>query len=336
MRLNNNKDKLWLIFKGILMGAANKVPGVSGGIVAVVFGFYQEFISSMQKFNRKGFTLLFSGKLSSFFKHVNGVFLTLLFSGMIISYFSVSKILDFLIARYEVYIWSLFFGMIIGSIIYIYTNIRKIDNSIYLCCILGIFVGFTISILSPGTENKNIWFVFFCGVVSISGMTLPGFSGSFILMLLGNYVLLLVDSVNVLFDVLVSLFSLNISVISDPYNSKMLKILSVFTIGSLIGLIILSHILNFLLKKFEDKLMATIMGFIIGSLSVVWPWKEAVDKVNISGNYILDSNGNRQIENYVRYFPELNFENFCAVCLIILGVAIVLIIKKYEKGAIIK
>ena len=113
MRLNNNKDKLLLIFKGILMGAANKVPGVSGGIVAVVFGFYQEFISSMQKFNRKGFTLLFSGKLSSFFKHVNGVFLSLLFTGMIISYFSVSKILDFLIARYEVYIWSLFFGMII-------------------------------------------------------------------------------------------------------------------------------------------------------------------------------------------------------------------------------
>ena len=82
--------------------------------------------------------------------------------------------------------------------------------------------------------------------------------------------------------------------------------------------------------------MATIMGFIIGSLSVVWPWKEAVDKVNISGNYILDSNGNRQIENYIRFLPEFNFENFFAVCLIILGVAIVLIIKKYEKGAIIK
>ena len=82
--------------------------------------------------------------------------------------------------------------------------------------------------------------------------------------------------------------------------------------------------------------MATIMGFIIGSLSVVWPWKEAVDKVNISGNYILDSNGNRQIENYIRFLPEFNFENFFAVCLIILGVAIVLIIKKYEKGAKIK
>ena len=109
------KDKILLVLKGLAMGTANKVPGVSGGIVAFVAGFYEEFIYSLQRFNRKGFKLLFSGHFNSFYNHVNGRFLSLLFLGMIISYFSISKLLDYLIIHYELYVWSVFFGMIIGS-----------------------------------------------------------------------------------------------------------------------------------------------------------------------------------------------------------------------------
>ena len=192
------KDSLFLVIKGLGMGAANKVPGVSGGVVAFVAGFYEEFIYSLQKFNAKAFALLINGRFKSFFQYINGKFLGYLFFGMIVSYFSVSKILDYLIVHYELFIWSVFFGMIIGSIYYISKDLEQWNSQTYVGLAFGIVVGIGISFLDPATENDNLWFVFFCGIISVSGMTLPGFSGSFILILLGNYVLLLVDSVNAL------------------------------------------------------------------------------------------------------------------------------------------
>ena len=158
------------------MGTANKVPGVSGGIVAFVSGFYEEFIYSLQKFNRKGLMLLFTGRFSVFFNYVNGRFLSLLFLGMIISYFSISKALDFLIVQYELYVWSVFFGMIIGSVIYIYKDFKSWNKATIFITFTGICLGLGISFLDPATENDNLLFVFFCGMISITGMTLPGFS----------------------------------------------------------------------------------------------------------------------------------------------------------------
>ena len=193
-------DKLFLVIKGLGMGAANKVPGVSGGVVAFVAGFYEEFIYSLQKVNRKAFKLLINGRFKSFYYYINGRFLKLLFFGMIISYFSISKLIDYFLKHHELYIWSLFFGMIVGSIYYINKDFKAWNNKTIFALIIGILLGMSISFLDPAKENDNLWFVFFCGIISVSGMTLPGFSGSFILILLGNYVLLLVDSVNALFD----------------------------------------------------------------------------------------------------------------------------------------
>lgn len=190
-------DKIFLILKGLGMGAANKVPGVSGGVVAFVAGFYEEFIYSLQKINGKAFKLLINGRYKSFFNYINSRFLGLLFLGMIISYFSVSKVLDYLIEHYELYVWSVFFGMIIGSIYYINKDFKEWNYKTSTSLVIGIILGLSISFLNPAKENDNLWFVFFCGIISVSGMTLPGFSGSFILILLGNYVLLLVDSVNI-------------------------------------------------------------------------------------------------------------------------------------------
>ena len=328
------KGKFNLILKGIAMGAANKVPGVSGGIVAVVLGFYEEFIESLKKFDRIGFSLLVSGRLISFFKHINGRFLSLLLTGMIVSFFSVSKILDFLIVNYELYVWSLFFGMIIGSVIYIFNDFEKWKWKSILWTVIGIVVGGSLNFLSPLSQNDNLWFVFLCGIVSIVGMTLPGFSGSFILMLLGNYVLLLVDAVNTLFDTLVNIFSGNFLFVSDPYISKMLKILVVFTIGSVVGLVVLSHILNFVLKHYKNTTMALIMGFVTGSLGVVWPWKTAIFKINAMDQYILNSNGENRIVNYQRYMPEYSVDTLFASLLIIFGIALVLGLQwraKYKK-----
>ena len=164
MSLKSNQDHIHpfsLILKGVLMGAANKVPGVSGGIVAFVMGFYEEFINSLQKFNLKAIKLFFNGRFKSFCRYVNGRFLTLLFSGMIISYFSISKLLDYLIERHELYVWSVFFGMIVGSILYIYKDFKSWNTKTIVFAFVGIAMGLSISFLNPATQNDHLWFVCF-------------------------------------------------------------------------------------------------------------------------------------------------------------------------------
>ncbi|NRD23902.1 DUF368 domain-containing protein [Winogradskyella litoriviva] len=325
------KDRIFLVIKGLAMGAANKVPGVSGGVVAFVAGFYQEFIYSLQRVNKKAFKLLFNGRFKSFYRYINGKFLSLLFLGMIVSYFSVSKILDYLIVHYELYVWSTFFGMILGSIYYLSKDFKEWNRTTFTALILGAIAGISISFLDPATENDNLFFVFFCGIISVSGMTLPGFSGSFILIILGNYVLLLVDSVNALFDTMFDIFSGNFEFIHNEVRIRLLKVLAVFTIGSITGLVTFSHILNYILKHYKNITLATIMGFIIGSLGVVWPWKKTIYQENLDGSLILDSTGKQIIANYERFLPEFNSQTYIAIVYIALGILIVLGLEWYGK-----
>lgn len=325
------RDRIFLVIKGLGMGAANKVPGVSGGVVAFVAGFYEEFIYSLQKINGKAVKLLFNGRFKSFFNYINGRFLCLLFLGMLISYFSVSKILDYFLIHHELYIWSLFFGMIIGSIYYINKDFKDWNYKTILALIIGIALGVSISFLDPAKENDNLLFVFFCGIISVSGMTLPGFSGSFILILLGNYVLLLVDSVNALSDTLTDVFIGNFNFINDPYRMKMLKILVVFTLGSFVGLITFSHVLSYILKHYKSVTTSTIIGFIIGSLGVVWPWKKTFYNTQADGTFLLDATGKKIIKNYERFIPQLSQETYLAIMFIIIGILIVLTLEWYEK-----
>jgi putative membrane protein len=322
-------DRFFLVIKGLGMGAANKVPGVSGGVVAFVAGFYEEFIYSLQKINSKAFKLLINGRFKSFYRYINGRFLALLFSGMIISYFSVSKILDYLIVNYELYVWSVFFGMIVGSIYYINKDFHSWNSKTILGLCIGIIIGLGISFLDPAKENDNLWFVFFCGIISVSGMTLPGLSGSFILILLGNYVLLLVDSVNALYDTFFNIIKGDFSFVSDPSRVKMLKVLGVFTLGSLTGLVTLSHILSYVLKHFKYITLSILMGFIIGSLGVVWPWKKTIYRTFENGSFILDSTGEKIVENYKRFLPEFSTETYIAIAYIIVGILIVLALEWY-------
>lgn len=314
------------------MGAANKVPGVSGGVVAFVGGFYEEFIYSLQKINKKAFKLLINGRFKSFYQYTNGQFLLLLILGMVVSYFSVSKILDYLIVHYELYVWSAFFGMIIGSIYYIAKDFGEWNRKYLAYLISGVIAGIALSSFEPVGENKNLIFVFICGIISVSGMTLPGLSGSFILMLLGNYVLLLVDSVNALYDTFADIFQGDFSWIYNDYRIDLLQILAVFTLGSLMGLITLSHALAYVLKHFKKATYAVIIGFIAGSLGVVWPWKEDSFALDASGNILLDNNGREIITGYQRYFPsEFGTETILAIIFIVFGILIVLSLDWYEK-----
>jgi uncharacterized membrane protein len=324
-------DSFFLVIKGLAMGAANKVPGVSGGVVAFVAGFYEEFIYSLQRVNKTALKLLLNGRFKSFYAYINGSFLGLLFLGMIVSYFSVSKILDYLIDHFELYIWSLFFGMILGSIYYIYKDFKDWNQRTFIALAIGTLVGLSISMLDPATENDNLMFVFFCGIISVSGMTLPGFSGSFILILLGNYVLLLVDSVNALYDTIFDVLSGDFEFIHNKSRLRNLKVLSVFTIGSVTGLVTFSHILNYILKKYKQITLATIIGFIVGSLGVVWPWKETIYKLNADGSFTTNSIGKKIIENYQRYMPELNEQTLIAIGYIGMGILVVLALEWYGK-----
>jgi uncharacterized membrane protein len=326
-------DRLFLVIKGLCMGAANKVPGVSGGIVAFVGGFYEEFIYSLQKINAKAFKLLFAGRFKSFYRYVNGSFLTLLIFGMLVSYFSVSKVLDYFLEEKELYVWSTFFGMILGSIYYIAKDFEHWTKRTVTAAIIGLTIGVAISFLSPAKENDNLLFIFLCGMISVSGMTLPGLSGSFILILLGNYVLLLVDSVNALYDTLAEIVQGDFSFVYNPIRLRTLKILVVFTLGSATGLVTLSHILSYVLKHFKHLSTAVILGFITGSLGVVWPWKKTIFKTDMDGRLYLDSNGKEIIVNYERFLPTLdNPETWWALFFVLFGISILLLLDWYGKN----
>jgi uncharacterized membrane protein len=326
-------DRFFLVIKGLCMGAANKVPGVSGGIVAFVGGFYEEFIYSLQKINGKAFKLIFGGRFKSFYRYVNGRFLSLLIFGMLVSYFSVSKLLDYFLEQKELFVWAAFFGMILGSIYYISKDFGHWNKKTIPAGIIGLIIGLSISFLSPAKENDNLIFIFFCGIISVSGMTLPGLSGSFILILLGNYVLLLVDSVNALYDTFAEIIKGDFSFIKNSARLATLKILAVFTFGSATGLVTLSHLLGYVLKHYKHITTAVIIGFISGSLGVVWPWKRTIFQADDNGNTLLDSNGKEIIVNYERYLPDFSLsETWWALFFVVVGICVLLVLDWYGKN----
>ncbi|TVZ57168.1 putative membrane protein [Lutibacter sp. Hel_I_33_5] len=329
--MRTSKDKIALFFKGLTMGAANKVPGVSGGTVAFVLGFYEELINSFRKINAKAFKLLFTGKFKQFLTYTNAGFLTLILTGSAFSYFSISLVLDYFLKNYELFVWSWFFGMILGSIYYIGKDFGEWNFKNIFSLLIGISIGIGISFLTPATENDALWFVFICGIIGVSGMTLPGLSGSFILILLGNYVLLLVDSVNALFSVITNLIAGNWAILQDPEKIRYLKVMGMFTAGSAFGLVTISHVLGYVLKRWKQIVTAVIIGFITGSLGIVWPWKKTIFKTK-NGDFLFDKNQHKIVENYERFIPNFStHETWIALLFILIGVAIILLIDFYDR-----
>ena len=313
----NFSNPIVILFNGILMGTANKIPGISGGLVALALGFYKDLIFSLKRFDNKALKKVLNLEFNKFYEYINGKFLIMIVLGIVISYFSSSKILEILLINYQLFVWSLFFGLVIGTVFHLKSLIKLKNFKNIFFIVIGALIGFAISLINPAQENDNLYFVFICGIVSVSGMILPGLSGSFILILMGNYVLLLVDSVNALYDTLNELIRGDFSNVNSPERINYLKVLSVFTFGSITGLISLSKILSYLLSNFNQICNSIIFGFIIGSLGVLWPWRS-----EFNSDY-----GNK----LVRYFPELNSETFYAILFIIIGMFTVIVLSKYEK-----
>ena len=290
-----------LFLKGIAMGVANVIPGVSGGTIALITGIYEELIDSLKSFDKKALKYILSFKINEFIDYTNLYFIIAVFGGSIFSVFSIANLFKFLFSNYPLYIWSFFFGLIIASILFVGKKINKWDKSSVIALAIGTTIALSFTNISPASENDNLFFVFFCGIIGISGMMLPGLSGSFILILLGNYELLLVKAVA----------DLNII------------ILTVFFLGSLFGLLSFSHLLSWLLKKYKDQTLAILTGFITGSLAIIWPWKEVEESIIIGDK--------EKIIDYQLLIPqELNQENIIAIILMMMGIAIVYAIEKFS------
>ncbi len=202
----NKVSSLEIFLHGIIMGSINKLPGISGGLYSLIIGFYSHLMQSIKSLNLKNFKILRYNGGKKFMKKINGNFLLFISFGMIMSYFSTSKILDYFLIKNELYVWSIFFGLIIGSVYILIKRIEKTDIKTILYLVFGLLFGIFISLSEPLYENRNLLFVFFCGFISICGITIPGLSGSFLLILLGNYKLLLVDSVNNFYNLISNLF----------------------------------------------------------------------------------------------------------------------------------
>jgi len=285
------KHYIILFIKGMAMGIANVIPGVSGGTIALITEIYEELINSLKSFDIKALKILLSFDISGFIKHTNLYFLLAVFGGSIASVFSIANLFKFLFLNYPILIWAFFFGLILASIYFVAKRINQWNLSTFLSLVIGTVIAISLSFLTPATENTNLFFVFLCGIIGISGMMLPGLSGSFILILMGNYELLMVIAVT----------DLNVT------------LLAVFFIGSAFGLMSFSHVLSWVFKHYKNATLALLTGFILGSLSIIWPWKAVAESIIF--------NGKEKIIAYRWHLPtEFNQETIIAILLIFIGI----------------
>jgi putative membrane protein len=190
------KEYLVLFLKGAGMGAANVVPGVSGGTIALITGIFQKLIESIKAFNLIALQLLLKGKFKALSKHINFDFLLAVFAGVTVSILSVARLFAYLFENYPIYIWSFFFGLILASIYFVGKTIKKWNISVIFSLIIGTLIAVAISLVKPASENSSLVYLIICGIVGACSMILPGLSGSFVLILMGNYQLVMIESVN--------------------------------------------------------------------------------------------------------------------------------------------
>jgi len=251
--MRRTKDYLILYLKGLSMGGADVIPGVSGGTIAFITGIYEELIKSLKSIDGVAIKLFLTFRIAEGWKHINGAFLITVLAGILTSLLSLAKLMTYLLANQPIAIWSFFFGLILVSSPLIMRDIKRWSMGSAIAFVLGIIIAYGITVLSPTETPTNLFFIFFCGALAICAMILPGISGAFILLLLGKYEYM----IN-------ALISLNLPVVL------------VFAAGCILGLIGFSHLLSWVLDRFRFPTLALLAGFMIGSLNKVWPWKEIV------------------------------------------------------------
>ena len=307
------------------MGAANVIPGVSGGTIALITNIYEDFVNALKSCNGTAIKLLMTGQFKEFSNHINLTFLAAILLGIVISIFSIAKIFEFLLEENPAQIWAFFFGLVLASVYFIGKSVTYWSWQNTLTLLIGTAIALAISFLNPApVENTNYLFIFICGVIGICGMILPGLSGSYILMLMGNYQLLMVTSINSLFDFLKAISTGDWDVLSThPEMSNHLIYFILFLIGSIIGIIAFSHFISWIFKRYHNATLALLTGFVFGSLSIIWPWKK-----ELFNSDLLDRNGEPMLIGYQRYLPEsLTSSDVWVIVCMLLGISTIVLIE---------
>jgi putative membrane protein len=297
------KDYFFLSLKGIAMGAADVVPGVSGGTIAFITGIYEELLNTINSVNLAALKKLKTEGLKSFWKHINGNFIVALFLGIGISIASLAKVITYLMTNHTVLLWSFFFGLIIASIYLVGKKVTQWGLTKIIGLSLGTGLAFYITLLPPMENPNALWYVFISGAIAICAMILPGISGSFILLLLGSYELVL-----------------------TAIKDLKLTIIIVFASGCIVGLLSFSKLLSWMFKKYHDLTIAILTGFLIGSLNKIWPWKTTIStRINSHGETVPFIQNNVLPTDFIGD-NQLVF----ALIMAFLGLALILVLEKFS------
>ncbi|MBW7465793.1 putative membrane protein [Pontibacter aydingkolensis] len=248
------KEYLLLFSKGVAMGAADVVPGVSGGTIAFITGIYEELLNSIRSVNGEAVKLLFKFKLLDLWKHINGNFLVVLISGILFSIALLARLVLFLLNDYPELLWSFFFGLIVASAVVVGKKISRWTLGVILAGLIGTALAYYITVATPTQTPESYWFIFVSGAIAICAMILPGISGSFLLVLLAKYEFIL-----------------------NAVKDLKADIILVFGLGCITGILSFSHVLNWMLKHYHNVTVALLTGFMVGSLNKVWPWKQTLE-----------------------------------------------------------
>lgn len=254
MENRNFLQYLWIVLKGIAMGAADVVPGVSGGTIAFISGIYEELISSINQVGPALTGTLRKEGIPAFWKAVNGNFLLALFCGIAISVVSLSRLISWLLAEHPVLLWSFFFGLVLASIFYVAREIRSRSAAVLLMGALGAVLAYGVISLPVSEQSGGLPYLFMSGALAICAMILPGISGAFILVLLGSY-----------------------KTVLDAVHEQNLPVLLATGLGAVFGLLSFARLLKWMFSRFKDATLALLTGFILGSLPKIWPWKEVLE-----------------------------------------------------------
>lgn len=299
------KSYIIYFLKGLAVGLANIIPGVSGGTIALITGIFERLINSIKSFGITSLTLLIKGKFKEFADKTDLYFLVSLFTGVIVAIVSLAKIFDYLFSQHPVYIWSFFFGLILASVYFVGKTIEKWKFNVVLSFIIGTVVAVAFTFLTPASQNNSFLYLVLCGVVAVCSMILPGLSGSFVLILMGNYQLVAIEAI----------------------NNRDINILFPVLIGAVVGLIAFSHILSWVFKRYKDLTIAVLTGFILGSLGIIWPWKTPIEEMFGDKSKVI---------GYTYFTPQLNSEFFIAIVIMLIGIFSIWIMERSAKNIELK
>ena len=296
-----------IFLKGFAMGAANVIPGVSGGTIAFVTGIYERLINSIKSMDKGALKLVTGRNFKEFIKHTDAVFLSVLMAGVLVALLTLARALKYGFEHYPILVSALFFGLIAASIWSIFKMVKRWSLAAFIGLLIGCGVAVSMVFLPQAQESQNIMYLMICGVVAMCSMIIPGVSGSFVLILMGNYNLIMVESLTKLGD-----FKLK----------EALTILVPVGLGAVIGMAVLSRVLSWLFKRFHDIAVATITGFVAGSLVTIWPWKTPITEM---------FGAKEKIVGYTRFFPEVDSQFWIAVLVVLLGAALMIVIELLGK-----